>query len=159
MKIRITKVPNTNPDFLHFCKLQNDHHNTVVAEQRMKNADTTKGLEAYPNVLLAYVAGKPAGCVAFTNVTDNDYVEIARVFTDTQFRNLGLCTRLFEGAQKFARDNNAKRLVLDTYERCTEAVSLYKKLGFEIVKKHSWSDDDSPYSIYMQKPLDKKLTK
>ena len=149
--MEIRKVENTNRDFLELCKKLDDTHNTLVAEQRQPNANCCIGNEIYTNVYIMYDEETATGCIAFTDVT-NEIVEIARVYVCEEYRKQGIATKLFENVEKIAKKNGAKILNLDTYERLSDAVKLYKKLGFEIVAPFP-EIKDSPYSICMSKKI------
>ena len=79
-------------------------------------------------------------------------IEIGRVFVSKKYRNKGIATKLFEAAEKQAKILNAKKLILDTYERLSDAVRLYKKLGFYQVEQFE-NLKHSPFSICMEKKI------
>jgi len=149
--LEIKKVKNTNIDFLSLCKKLDDVHNEVVAEQRMAGASCCEGNEIYTNVYIMYDNDKPAGCLAFTDV-EKDIIEIGRVYVCEEYRKHGIATKLFEYAEEIAKNNGATSLILDTYERLSNAVNLYKKLGFKIVPQFP-ELKDSPFSICMAKEI------
>jgi len=53
------------------------------------------------------------------------------VFTENDFRNQGLATKIMEQAIEFCRLKGMKRLMLNASD---EGKPLYEKLGFEFVK-------------------------
>lgn len=149
--MEIRKVENSDADFESLCKELNNAHNEEVAEQRMVGANCCVGNEVYTNVYIMYDGNKPVGSLAFTDV-ENETVEIGRVYVCKKYRRHGIATKLFENAEKVAKSNGAKTLVLDTYERLSNAVNLYKKLGFKIVPQFL-KLSDSPYSICLSKEI------
>ncbi len=149
--MKLIKVENTNSDFISLCKKLDDIHNEVVAEQRMPGASCCVENEIYTNVYIMYDGEEPVGCIASTDV-NNKEVEIGRVYVCKEYRNQGIATKLLEKVEKIAKNNGAKYLILDTYERLVGAVNLYKKMGFKMVPTFE-SLKNSPFSICMSKKI------
>ena len=149
--MKIKKVENTNIDFLNLCKKLDDIHNEIVAEQRYPDANCCIDNEMYQNVYIMYDDKKIAGCLAFTNVK-NKTAEIGRVYVCEEYRKRGIATKLLKHAEKITKNNGGKTLILDTYERLSSAISLYKKLGFKIVPQFP-DLADWPFSICMSKDI------
>lgn len=149
MKEEIKEVKNNDPDFLFLVKKLDDIHNEVVAEQRSPGANCLNHLEQYTTVLVMYIDDKPAGCVSITDV-DDDEVEIGRVVVLEEYRGKGLATKLLSEIERIAKEKGAKAMILDTYNRLSNAVNLYKRLGFQEVEHFPWLSN-SPYSICMRK--------
>lgn len=145
----IRRVKNNDPDFLLLVKKLDDIHNEVVAEQRSPNANCLNHLDNYTTVLIMYVDDKPSGCASITDVIDEE-VEIGRVVVLEEYRGRGIATKLLLEIEKIAKEKGAKAMILDTYNRLSNAVSLYKKLGFKEVEHFPWLSH-SPYSICMRK--------
>lgn len=154
MEQEIRRVNIDNIDFLELCKELDNLLNKIVAEQRYPNANCLEGLDRF-NVYIMYKKRKPVGFVAFSNVI-NGVVEIGLVFVKEKYRCYGVATKLFEYAENIAKDQGAKSLILDTYERLESAMRLYKKLGFNIVPQFK-GFENSPYSICMKKDLFNKM--
>jgi ribosomal protein S18 acetylase RimI-like enzyme len=63
---------------------------------------------------------------------------------DEKFRKQGIGTALTKKVIEYAKEKNASKVWLDTTPRLTEAISLYKKMGFKecgYFRKHYWGED------------------
>lgn len=80
-------------------------------------------------LLLARDAAGVAGCVAMKRL-DAHSAEMKRLFVRNAYRGTGLGRRLTHLVIDAARDAGCRRLVLDTMPHLTEAIALYRSLGF-----------------------------
>jgi len=80
-------------------------------------------------LLLARDAGGDAGCVAMKRL-DARSAEMKRLFVRHAHRGTGLGRRLTQLVIDKARDSGCARLVLDTMPHLTEAIALYRSMGF-----------------------------
>lgn len=80
-------------------------------------------------LLLARGPAGDAGCVALKQL-DARTAEMKRLFVRSAFRGTGLGRRLTLQVAEIARRNGCERLVLDTLPKLTEAIALYRSLGF-----------------------------
>lgn len=153
--VKIKRCDITNSDFLCLCKGLDEHLDSVVAEQRMPNANCKKNLEQYKNnCMVAFWDSVPAGCMTFSELKQDESIEIDRVFVRQEFRRHGIAQILFLEAEKIAKKKGAKTIILDTYERLSSAIKFYQKNGFEICEQNQELKlCNSPYSIQMKKVL------
>lgn len=147
----IKEVTNDNQYFIELCKLLEQEHIDVVAEQRSPKGNCLKNLDKYIHVLLYFDNNDVVGSLAISGPIDNT-VEIGRVYVLPKYRNMGVARRLFEETFKIIKKEGNKRVILNTYERFEAAVYLYRKLGFNIVGPFD-DLENSPYSICMEKNL------
>jgi GNAT superfamily N-acetyltransferase len=90
-------------------------------------------------LLLAFVNGKPAGCVALKRLTE-DTCEMKRLYVRPQYRRRGLGRRLLERLIQEARLIGYSNLRLDTLpEKMDRAVSLYCSMGFVAIPPY-WNN-------------------
>jgi putative acetyltransferase len=83
-------------------------------------------------LLLATEAGLSLGCVAFRPI-DDETCEMKRMFVPPLARGTGVGRALAESVLEHARKAGYRRMYLDTSVRQTEAIALYRSLGFEEV--------------------------
>lgn len=85
-------------------------------------------------LLLAYVDGEVAGCVALRPLDSVDYAnaaEMKRLYVRKAFRGFGLGRQLAERALDAARAAGYDCVLLDTLDEMEAARALYGELGFE----------------------------
>lgn len=84
-------------------------------------------------LLLAEVAGSPAGCCAFRPLLDTDHLnacEMKRLFVRRAFRGFGLGRLLVEHTMSLARQAGYSTMLLDTLSDMEAARALYQEAGF-----------------------------
>jgi putative acetyltransferase len=82
------------------------------------------------DLLLCRDLGLALGCVAFKRL-DEEACEMKRMFVPPTARGRGVGRVLAEALVERARRAGYRRMYLDTSRRQTEAISLYRSLGFE----------------------------
>jgi putative acetyltransferase len=80
-------------------------------------------------LILAYDGVDPAGCVG-VRARGPGTAELKRLFVRPAHRGRGLGRTLVQEAVAFARAAGHERLVLDTLGSMSEALGLYRSLGF-----------------------------
>uniref|UniRef100_A0A832I7C5 GNAT family N-acetyltransferase n=1 Tax=Pseudothermotoga hypogea TaxID=57487 RepID=A0A832I7C5_9THEM len=87
-------------------------------------------------------------------LAESDYY-ISNLAVYPRFRGIGIGRLLMEKAEEDAKKIGSRRLVLEVEESNTIALSLYRKLGFEVVEKFrtKLSKDHSLNFCRMIKPL------
>lgn len=80
-------------------------------------------------LLLATRDGQAAGCIALRRF-DESTGEVKRLWVRPAFRAHGLGRRLASQVIAAARESGYRRLVLDTLAPMSEAIALYRSLGF-----------------------------
>ena len=98
----------------------------------------------YGRLYIAYCNNKAAGCIALRKF-ENDGCEMKRLFVRPEYRHLKIGKKLVDKIIEDARELKYKYMVLDTLSNLHEAVSLYRKFGFQEVE------------AYYENPLDNVL--
>jgi ribosomal protein S18 acetylase RimI-like enzyme len=62
------------------------------------------------------------------------------------YRGRGLGRRMAQQLLAFAREQRYERVLLDTSERCTDAISLFRKLGFQESERYK----TGPTTVFME---------
>ncbi|MBV6410285.1 MAG: GNAT family N-acetyltransferase [Burkholderiales bacterium] len=116
---------------------------------------TLPGAYAPPRggVWLARVDGHDAGCVALRPL-DAQAAELKRMYVRRAWRGRGLGRRLGETAIGFARAAGYRAVCLDTLAGMTEALALYRSLGFRPTR--AYCHNPLPDTVWMELELDRQ---
>lgn len=86
--------------------------------------------------IVAYLDDQPAGCGCFRDAEGATAVEIKRMYVKEEARGRGIAQHILKGLEQWAREEGSRRAVLETGVHNPEAISLYKKLGYELIEKY-----------------------
>ena len=86
------------------------------------------------NVVIASVNGKIAGCGLIREFA-NDTIEIKRMFVVKSFRGLGISKNVLAELEKWAKECGYSKSILETGDKQSEAISLYKTNGYKDTEK------------------------
>lgn len=87
------------------------------------------------NVVVAYEEEQALGCGAFKQY-DEQSAEIKRMFVDPDFRGRGIAGLILAELERWARELNFTRSILETGLRQTEAVKLYQKENYRVIPNY-----------------------
>ena len=90
----------------------------------------------YDTVLIAYVGGDPAGLGALRRL-DSATAEIKRMIVVADHRGRGIGRRLLDELERRARELGCVTVKLDSAARFTEAVDLYRSVGYEQIPRYN----------------------
>lgn len=91
--------------------------------------DQFNKLDTIKNCIVVYINEVPAACGAIKKF-DEETVEIKRMYTHPNFRKKGLATAIVKELEKWAKELNYKKAVLETSLEQNEALSVYEKSGY-----------------------------
>jgi putative acetyltransferase len=106
-------------------------------------------------LLLALVAGQPAGCVAMRALPDVDHVnacEMKRLYVPAAYRRYGLGRLLAQRLMDLATQAGYSCMLLDTLDDMEAARGLYESLGFEEIPPYYFNP--IPGAHYLKAELD-----
>lgn len=148
MDFEIKEVSYENSDFRNLCIKLDKFQNNLVPQREVLGFTALDGLEKLQKILIVYDNDKAIASVALKPV-DTNTAEVARVYTDEEYRGKGLAKILIKEIVEFAKKQGYKKIVLDTWKDSSSARNLYKKLGFIEIPmfdidtlKNSFSIDD-----------------
>ncbi len=118
-------------------------------QQFDKEVSTLPGEYAPPGgcLFLAYKDEEPAGCAAIQKIAD-DICELKRMYVRPSYRGLGLGKQLARAAIKAACNIGYHRMRLDTLPDMTEAITLYRSLGFVTISPYRFNP--IPGTLFME---------
>ncbi|HLX91233.1 MAG TPA: GNAT family N-acetyltransferase [Puia sp.] len=84
-------------------------------------------------VILAYEDDNPVGCGAIKKFDENT-MEVKRMYVNVSYRGKGIATMVLGELELWAKEMNFDKCVLETGKRQPEAVALYLKNGYNVVR-------------------------
>jgi GNAT superfamily N-acetyltransferase len=110
------------------------------------------GVYAHPEgcMLLAEYDNKIAGCVTLKKIGEG-VCEMKRLYVRPAFRGKAIGRKLSEAIIAEARRIGYKKMRLDTLIRLSEAITLYRSIGFKEIKPYVFNPLDDV--IYMELEL------
>lgn len=139
-----------NKDFIQLCCLLDNYLDEIAGGKENRNQYIKYNtLDNINDIVIAYDNNIAAGCAGF-KLYDNDTAEIKRVFVKPEYRKKGISKTLVELLEQRAKEKGFKKLILETGEPLIEAMQLYKKAGYKIIKNYGQYKDMKD-SICMEK--------
>ncbi len=104
------------------------------------------------HVVMAYINGKPVGCVAMKEL-DPKRMEIKRMYTALSSRRKGVATQLLNEIEGWALELNYKSCILETGYKQPDAIALYKNNNYRKISNY-----DQYVGVENSYCFEKKLT-
>ena len=101
-------------------------------------------------LFLAFSDDEPAGCSAVRKISDG-ICELKRMYVRPAFRRLGIGKVLASEAIKTARHSGYRLMRLDTLPGMTQAITLYRSLGFISIPPYRFNP--IPGTLFMELKL------
>ena len=132
--IKIIRTHSENSDFENLVESLNAYLEIMDGAEHQfykqyNNIDVLK------HVVLIYLNDIPVACGAFKGF-DSDSVEIKRMYTNPDFRNEGIASKVLHELEKWAKEEAYKSCILETGKRQIEAVSFYKSMDYKIIPNY-----------------------
>ena len=87
------------------------------------------------NVVVALNNNLPVGCGAMKEY-DKSTMEIKRMYVSIEMRGKGVAVAVLKDLENWARELGYEKCVLETGDKMPEAIGLYKKSGYKIIKNY-----------------------
>ncbi len=86
-------------------------------------------------VVVVYENQTPVGCGAIKPYEEN-VVEVKRMFVPPDKRGKGIASIVLKELEAWAKELGFKKCILETGEKQPEAISLYKKNNYKLIKNY-----------------------
>src|SRR6188768_1077832 len=132
--INLIRTDANNSDFINLVSL-------LDADLRIRDGDDSpfyaqfNKIDAIKHAVVYYSDAIPVGCGAFKEY-ETTTVEIKRMFVHPDFRGKGIATAVLRELELWASEINYTACILETGKKQPEAIGLYKKAGYGIIKNY-----------------------
>lgn len=92
-------------------------------------------IDAIKHVIVAYLDNKPVGCGAFKEYSSHA-AEIKRMYVPITERGKGIASAILGELENWAKNTGYQSCILETGKKQPEAINLYKKSGYSIIKNY-----------------------
>lgn len=100
-------------------------------------------------LFLAYWNDEAVGCIALQPLSSPGVCEMKRLYVKPAFRKYGIGKALVEQLIESSIQLGYTSMRLDTLDRLTAAIALYKKYGFDII--NAYYENPLPGVVYMER--------
>ena len=132
--IEIKRTSSSEIDFQHLVS-------ELDGELSKRNGETNEFFAQYnkidqiKNVIIATIDNKPVGCGAM-KAYDSDTMEIKRMFVPIEMRGKGIAVHILKNLEKWAKEMNYSKCILETGNKMPEAIRLYEKSNYKIIPNY-----------------------
>ncbi len=131
---KIIRTSNTNPYFIDLVKELDAYLKTTDGDDH-DFYNQFNGLDKIKNVVVAFKNEKAVGCGAFRKY-DTNTAEIKRMYVKLEHRGTGFANEILESLEKWAKEKEFKRCILETGNRQVEAIHFYEKSGYSRIPNY-----------------------
>lgn len=131
---RLLRTNSHNQDFKNLVKLL-DSELAVTDGDEHAFYDQFNKIDSIKFVVVAYRDEKPVGCGAIKEF-DSQTMEIKRMYVVLSDRGKGIASGILNDLEKWAKELNYSKCVLETGIRQPDAIGLYKKNGFVLIENY-----------------------
>ena len=130
----IERTTSDNIDFKNLVKLLDKDLQIRDGDEHSFYAQFNT-FDALKHVVVCFLEKEAIGCGAFRQY-DPKKVEIKRMFVHPKYRGRAVGTTILNELEKWAAELNYIEALLETGKKQPEAISLYKKNGYEIITSY-----------------------
>jgi GNAT superfamily N-acetyltransferase len=130
------EILRTNSSSEHFVALVKklDAYLTITDGDEHAFYDQFNKLDSINHVVVYYKNGIPVACGAIKQMGLTNVWEVKRMFVEENMRGKGVASLVINELEKWAKELNVEKLVLETGKRQTEAVAFYHKNNYQITE-------------------------
>ncbi|HBD95818.1 MAG: GNAT family N-acetyltransferase [Spirochaetes bacterium GWF1_31_7] len=148
----IINTNGKNEDFKKLCILLDDNLNEIVGGEKQRSQyNQYNVLNDIHDVILIYDGKLPIACGSFKKY-DDECAELKRMFVRKEYRGKGLSKQILSDLEKTASDQGFLYMILESGEILKEAMTLYRKSGYEVIANYGVYKN-MPESVCMKKKL------
>ena len=134
MTFSIKRTTSNNPDFIKLVKQLDTELSKINGDEDAFYAQFNK-IDKINHVVLVYDGDNALACGAIKEFLP-EAMEVKRMYTQPNFRGKGVASMLLQALEKWAKEMNYKKCVLETSKRQPDALALYRKNGYEVIPNY-----------------------
>lgn len=134
MSLSIKRTNSSDPDFVKLVNHLNAELSKINGDDDAFYAQFNK-IDKINHVVVVYSDDTPIACGAikqFSTVA----MEVKRMFTLPNYRGNGIASILLKELEKWAKEMNYEKCVLETSKRQPDALALYYKNSYEVIPNY-----------------------
>ncbi|MEO6488600.1 MAG: GNAT family N-acetyltransferase [Ferruginibacter sp.] len=128
------RTSSDDPDFQNLVSLLDIDLASRDGDEHLFYAQFNK-IDNIRHAIVWYLDRKPIGCGAFKELSVHQ-VEIKRMFIVPEFRGKGYAFNILKQLELWAIELNYSQCVLETGKKQPEAIKLYTRAGYMIIKNY-----------------------
>jgi len=132
--IEIKRTSSSEIDFQHLVSELDGELSIRKGETNEFFAQYNK-IDQIKHVIIATIDNKPVGCGAM-KAYDSDTMEIKRMFVPIEMRGKGIAVHILKNLEKWAKEMNYSKCILETGNKMLEAIRLYEKSNYKVVPNY-----------------------
>ncbi len=134
MTFSIKRTNSTDPDFVELVRHLDAELSRINGSDDAFYAQFNK-IDKINHVVLIYDNDRPIACGAIKQFS-NTAMEVKRMFTLPNYRGKGMASMLLKELEKWAKELDYKKCVLETSARQPDALALYRKNGYQVISNY-----------------------
>lgn len=132
--LRIIRTSSAGIDFQELVKLL-DRDLAITDGEEHAFYDQFNKIDSINYVVLLYQEGEAVSCGALKEFT-LDTMEVKRMFTKREYRGKGYAAMVLQELEKWAKELQYSRCILETGVRQPDAIALYKKKDYDLIPNY-----------------------
>jgi GNAT superfamily N-acetyltransferase len=129
--IKLIRTNSDHADFIELVRLL-DAYLTIVDGEDHSFYNQYNSIENLKYVIVAFDNGEAVGCGAIKS-SNSTSMEVKRMFVQPAARGKGLAKKILSELEQWAQELGFEKCILETGRRMEDAVTLYKKCGYEVI--------------------------
>ncbi|QEC68164.1 GNAT family N-acetyltransferase [Panacibacter ginsenosidivorans] len=124
----LLRTDSVNTDFITLVK-ELDTYLAIIDGEEHAFYNQFNKITSLKHAIVAYENGVPVGCGAIKEFAP-DTVEVKRMYVLPEQRGKGIASKVLAELERWAKELNYSKCVLETGKKQPEAISLYNKSGY-----------------------------
>jgi putative acetyltransferase len=131
---KVIRTSSANNDFQELVELL-DRDLAVTDGDEHAFYDQFNKIDSINHVVLLYQDGKTVSCGALKEFSSGT-MEVKRMFTRREYRGKGYAATVLNELEKWAKELEYSKCILETGVRQPDAIALYKKKGYDLIANY-----------------------